>query len=135
MWRVSLKETHQSQGLPQTQLLMIHSAGWWSLGCHHLSTIQLCKLLFGTVMYSYHMDQNPEEGIYSLNFKAGHGGFVNQWEMAYFTMGKKVNFLYWLLDQKKYINMGLKHTKRIIIATFTFVVVCFQNFSHFNEIS
>jgi hypothetical protein len=25
-----------------------------------------------TVMYGYHMDQNPEEGIYSLNFEAGH---------------------------------------------------------------
>ena len=45
----------------------------------------MCKLLFGTVMYGYHMDQNPEEGIYSLNFEAGHRVFVNQWETAYFT--------------------------------------------------
>ena len=49
-------------------------------------------LLFGTVMYGYHMDQNPEDGIYSLNFEAGHRTLVKQWEMAQFTIGKKCNF-------------------------------------------
>jgi hypothetical protein len=34
--------------------------------------------LWHTVMYGYHMDQNPEDGIYSLNFEAGHGTFVKQ---------------------------------------------------------
>ena len=54
----------------------------------HHSTI----LLFGTVMYGHHTDQNPEEGIYSLNFEARHRTFVKQWEMAQFTIGKSVNF-------------------------------------------
>ena len=58
-------------------------------------------LLFGTVMYGYHMYQNPEDGIYSLNFEAGHRTFVKQWEMAQFTIGKSVIFLklFWL-DKK-----------------------------------
>ena len=55
--------------------------------------IQLCMLLFGTVMYGYHVDQNPEGGIYSLNFEAGHRTFVIQWDMAQFTIGKNVIFL------------------------------------------
>ena len=50
-------------------------------------------LLFGTVMYGYHMDQNPEDGIYSLNFEAGHRTFVKQWEMAQFIIGKGELFL------------------------------------------
>ena len=29
-----------------------------------------------------HMDQNLEEGIYSLKFEAGHRTFVKQWEVA-----------------------------------------------------
>ena len=67
----------------------------------HLSNIQLCMLLFGTVMYGYQMDQNPEDGIYSLNFEAGHRTFVKQWEMAQFTIGKRVIFLkLFLLDKK-----------------------------------
>ena len=49
-------------------------------------------LLFGTVMYGYHMDQNPEDGIYSLNFEAGHRTVVKQLEMAQFTTGKIVIF-------------------------------------------
>ena len=55
----------------------------------HLNTLRPCKLLFGTVMYDYDMDQNPEEGIYSWNFEAGHSNFVKKkWEMAQFTIGK-----------------------------------------------
>ena len=58
-------------------------------------------LLFGTVMYGYHMDQNPEDGIYSLNFEAGHRTFVKQWEMAQFTIGKSVIFFKeFFLDKK-----------------------------------
>ena len=49
-------------------------------------------LLFGTGMYGYHVDQNPENGIYSLNFEAGQRTFVKQWEMAQFTKGKSVIF-------------------------------------------
>ena len=63
-----------------------------ALGCLHLNTIQACKLLFGTVMYGYHTDQNQEEGIYSFNFEAGHRTFVKQWEMAQFTIEKSVHF-------------------------------------------
>ena len=38
------------------------------------------------------MDQNPEEGIYILNFEAGHRTLkVKQWEMAQFIIGKSVN--------------------------------------------
>ena len=48
--------------------------------------------MFGTVMYSYHMDQNPEDEIYSLDFVAGHRTFVKQWEIAQFTIGKSVIF-------------------------------------------
>ena len=62
------------------------------VGCPDLHNIQPCKLLFGTVMYGYHMDQNPEDGIYSLNFEAGHRTFVKQWEMAQFTIGKSVHY-------------------------------------------
>ena len=47
----------------------------YPVGCQHLHTIQPCKLLFGTVMYGYQMDQNPEEGLYSLNLEAGHHVF------------------------------------------------------------
>ena len=47
----------------------------WRLGCPHLNTIRPCKLLFGTVMYGYHTNQNPEEGIYSWSFEAGHRTF------------------------------------------------------------
>ena len=36
-----------------------------TIGCPDLSNIQLCMLLFGIVMYGYHMDQNPKDGIYS----------------------------------------------------------------------
>ena len=58
-------------------------------------------LLFGTVMYGYHMDQSPEDGICSLNFEAGHRTFVKQWEMAQFTRGKSVIFLkLFLLDKQ-----------------------------------
>ena len=58
-------------------------------------------LLFGAVMYGCHMDQNPEDGIYSLNFEAGHRTFVKQWEMAQFTIEKSVFFFYlFFLDKK-----------------------------------
>ena len=60
------------------------------LGFPHLNTIQPCKLHFGTGMYGYYIDQNPEDGIYNLNFEAGHRTFVKQWEMAQFTIGKSV---------------------------------------------
>ena len=30
-----------------------------TLGCPDLHNIQPCKLIFGNVMYGYHMDQNP----------------------------------------------------------------------------
>ena len=53
-----------------------------------MNAIQACKLLFGTVMHGYHTDQNPEEGIYSFNFEAGHCTFVKQWEMTQFIIGK-----------------------------------------------
>ena len=42
----------------------------------HWHTIQPCKLFFGTVMYGFHMDQNPEEGMYNKNFEAEHHVFV-----------------------------------------------------------
>ena len=64
----------------------------WPLGGPDFHNIQPCKLLFGTVMYGYHMDQNPEDGIYSLNFEARHRTFVKQWEMAQFTKGKSGHF-------------------------------------------
>ena len=51
-------------------------------------------LLFGTVMYGYHMDENPEDGIYSLNFEAVHRTFVKQWTMAQLTIGKSVIFFF-----------------------------------------
>ena len=38
------------------------------------------------------MDQNPEDGIYSLHLEAGHRTFVKQSEMAQFTIGKSVIF-------------------------------------------
>ena len=35
---------------------------WWCwLGCPDLHNIQPCKLLFRTVMYGYHMDQNHKK--------------------------------------------------------------------------
>ena len=52
-------------------------------------------------MYGHHMDQNPEEGIYSWNFEAGHRNFVKQWGMAQFTIEKSVIFLNNLFGQKK----------------------------------
>ena len=64
----------------------------WGIGCPHLNTIQPCKLLFGTGMYGYHKVQNPEEGIYSLSFEAGHYTFVKQWKIAQFTKGKSILF-------------------------------------------
>ena len=51
------------------------------IGCPDLHNIQPCKLLFGTVMYGYHMDQIPKKIIYSLNFEALHRVFVLQWEL------------------------------------------------------
>ena len=52
-------------------------------------------------MYGYIMDQNPEDGIYILNFEARHTTFVKQWEMAQFTIGKSVIVLkLFLLDKK-----------------------------------
>ena len=68
-------------------------------------------LLFGTVMYGYHMDQNPEDGIYSLNFEAGHRTLVKQWEMAQFTIGKSVIFFKLFLLDKIYIQMSSYFTK------------------------
>ena len=58
-------------------------------------------LLFGTSMYSYHMNLNPEEEIYNLNFEAGYCTFVKQWEMARFTIGKNVIFLKNFVGQNK----------------------------------
>ena len=78
----------------------------WLLGWPDLSNIQLCMLLFGTVMYGYHMDQNPEDGIYSLNFEAGHRTFVKQWEMAQFTIGNSVLFfliIFWTKNKSKWV--------------------------------
>ena len=79
------------------------------LRCPHLSNIQLCMLLFGTVMYGYHMDQNPEDGIYSLNFEAGHRTFVKQWEMSQFTIGKSVNFWKYFFLQQISLNEFIFH--------------------------
>ena len=79
------------------------------LRCPHLSNIQLCMLLFGTVMYGYHMDQNPEDGMYSLNFEAGHRTFVKQWEMSQFTIGKSVNFLkyfFFTTNKSKWVHIS-----------------------------
>ena len=71
------------------------------VGCPDLSNIQLFMLLFGTVMYGYHMNQNPEDGIYSLNFEAGHRTFVKQWKMNQFTIGKSVLFMkLFFMDEK-----------------------------------
>ena len=58
-----------------------------------MHNIQPRELLFGTVMYGYHIDQNKKKIIYSLNFEAAHRVFVKQWEMAKFTIGKSVIFL------------------------------------------
>ena len=57
------------------------------------------------MMYGYHMDQNPEEGIYSFNFEAGHRTYVKQWEMAQYTIGKKCTFFEekkrWTINKSK----------------------------------
>ena len=46
-------------------------------------------------MYGYHMDQrqNPEEEIYSLNFEAVQGMFIQQWEIAIFAKEENQNNL------------------------------------------
>ena len=53
----------------QTQAkLTIHTKlkDMWLLGCLDSHTIEQCKLLFGTVMYGYHMDQNPQGGAHNI---------------------------------------------------------------------
>ena len=72
-----------------------------SVGCPDLHNIQPRELLFGTVMYGYHIDQNPKKIIYSLNFEAAHRVFVKQWEMAKFTIGKSVIFFKYFFRDKE----------------------------------
>ena len=53
----------------------------FTIGCLDLHNIQPCKLLFGTVVYGYYMDQNPKKIFYCINFEALYGVFVLQWEL------------------------------------------------------
>ena len=69
------------------------------VGCPDLHNIQPRELLFDTVMYGYHMDQNPKKN-YSLNFEAAHRVFVKQLEMAKFTIEYSVFFKMVFQDKK-----------------------------------
>ena len=64
-----------------------------------MHNIQPRELLFDTVMYGYHMDQNPKKN-YSLNFGAAHRVVVKQWEMAKFTIENSV-FFKWFFQEGK----------------------------------
>ena len=51
-------------------------------------------------MYGYHADQNPEEGIYSWSFEAGHRTFVNNGKWPNLRQGKCKYLEIISLDQK-----------------------------------
>jgi hypothetical protein len=62
------------------------------------------------VMYGYHKDQNPEDGICSLNFEALHRSFVKQWEMTQLTIGRSV-FIFCLISNKQLVQISSYFTK------------------------
>ena len=63
-------------------------------------------------MYGYPMDRNPEEGIYSLNFEAGHRTFVKTMgNVPIYNGGKNENFKIQFLARKIYQYGSTLHQK------------------------